>query len=221
MVYFITDGIFTKIGVTQHIEARLVELQVGNARTLSVIRVFPGEFELERKAHSLFKPYRVKGEWFDIPAHLLKVTLEEIEGVEVKDDKFFESTPASQAFITIPEQDKALFIKEHTHAFTYSQASKVGTTFGMDNVHIIGNTIIIEDTQISISLDVSKKHNTSFAVIKAVLMDKLSHYNKAKVDFTDIVELTGISLSTIHRTVPLLIKEGFITKHMNGIYQLK
>jgi hypothetical protein len=73
-LYFITDGEYTKIGVTRNIKTRLRSLQIGNARFLKC--VYSVELENFSKAenilHSQFQSKRVIGEWFNL-------TIEDIE----------------------------------------------------------------------------------------------------------------------------------------------
>lgn len=67
MIYFITDGEYTKIGVADDPHKRLRELQTGNARELTLICSIDGSYELERKLHKVLGNWRVLGEWFDVP----------------------------------------------------------------------------------------------------------------------------------------------------------
>ena len=64
MVYFITDGHYTKIGKANNPELRLLELQTGNAKRLSIKIKIDGGNEIERKLHKLFHRKRINGEWF-------------------------------------------------------------------------------------------------------------------------------------------------------------
>lgn len=70
-VYFISDGDFVKIGVTNNIKLRLSELQVGNARKLDCICLIPAKnrnsaFSLEHNLHDIYERYYINGEWFDL-----------------------------------------------------------------------------------------------------------------------------------------------------------
>ena len=76
IVYFISDGEFVKIGVTNNIKERLSDLQVGNARKLTVMLEIwvvskKAAHEVEWKLHSLFSDYLMNGEWFDIQDKLI------------------------------------------------------------------------------------------------------------------------------------------------------
>lgn len=63
--YFIQDGKYIKIGKTGNIEKRLIFLQVGNPRLLSIRLLIVGDQEL--LLHRLFAKYRGLGEWFTLP----------------------------------------------------------------------------------------------------------------------------------------------------------
>jgi hypothetical protein len=69
MVYFITDGEYTKIGKAKCAYTRLKALQTANARVLSLLYSFPGGLPLEKKLHNYFKEYQseANNEWFKIP----------------------------------------------------------------------------------------------------------------------------------------------------------
>lgn len=70
-VYFVSDGYAVKIGRAKDPAKRLIDLQVGNPRRLKILFTIPfGDEETaaaaELKFHSIFKDYRLEGEWFDI-----------------------------------------------------------------------------------------------------------------------------------------------------------
>ena len=69
MVYFITDGEYTKIGKAKCPYTRLKALQTANARVLSLLYSFPGGVNVEKKLHTYFKEYQseANNEWFKIP----------------------------------------------------------------------------------------------------------------------------------------------------------
>ena len=71
MIYFITDGNFTKIGVSNDVTRRLKELQTSNAKELSILKTIEGEYVLESKLHDFFSVYNVHGEWYKLPKHVL------------------------------------------------------------------------------------------------------------------------------------------------------
>ncbi len=71
-VYFISDGLNIKIGITiNNPSIRLKQLQTSNPNRLKLIHYIEAEdFKLiERRLHHLFKIYktRYKGEWFNLP----------------------------------------------------------------------------------------------------------------------------------------------------------
>ena len=58
-----------KIGVAERPERRLIELQVGNPKQLSLYWVYPCPHGLvhEQLMHRLLARHRLSGEWFDLP----------------------------------------------------------------------------------------------------------------------------------------------------------
>lgn len=82
MVYFISDGDYTKIGFTSisDITVRLRNLQTSNPRELKVLWIIPeGSLELEKFIQEKFSSYRVFGEWFNIPRTELIPTIKAIQ----------------------------------------------------------------------------------------------------------------------------------------------
>lgn len=67
-VYFITDGEFVKIGVSQNVSKRLSQMQIGNARRLKVLTCVQthAPYLIENALHVLLEERRVCGEWYDI-----------------------------------------------------------------------------------------------------------------------------------------------------------
>lgn len=66
LVYLITDGRYTKVGVSRNPYERLKSLQIGASRKLELVAKFPGGRRVEAKIHNSLKPKRVHGEWFDL-----------------------------------------------------------------------------------------------------------------------------------------------------------
>jgi len=69
MIYFITDGTYTKIGVADDPDKRRSELQTGNPYKLEVVFTMEGSYELENNLHTAFDNWRMNGEWFNIPLY--------------------------------------------------------------------------------------------------------------------------------------------------------
>lgn len=67
-VYIITDGEFVKIGQTKNIENRLVSIQCGNPREISVLQIIETQdmSAVEQSLHWWYGRYHVRGEWFDL-----------------------------------------------------------------------------------------------------------------------------------------------------------
>lgn len=78
MVYFITDGTFTKIGKADDVNKRLRELQTGNPKKLSVKLSIEGDEVEEKKLHQIFNRRRMVGEWFIIDFDYDEEFIEEI-----------------------------------------------------------------------------------------------------------------------------------------------
>lgn len=70
-VYFISDGQFVKIGISNDVDKRLGDLQVGNPKPLTVLFSVPvrnkkDALELEYRLHNVYHQFARCGEWFDI-----------------------------------------------------------------------------------------------------------------------------------------------------------
>jgi len=69
---------FVKIGIAVNVHARLASLQTGSPFKLTLLTSFASGSpqEEEEAIHALLEQYRVRGEWFELPApmidHLLK-----------------------------------------------------------------------------------------------------------------------------------------------------
>ena len=62
-----------KIGITEDPKARLVGLQVGNARKLFLLASCPGDRSTERDLHSKFRVDHIQGEWFNVSNELKRL----------------------------------------------------------------------------------------------------------------------------------------------------
>lgn len=76
-VYFVSDGKYVKIGVTNNIKKRISALQTANARKLETFALIPTKnseaaHKLEKELHSVYEQFLVNGEWFDILGFLIK-----------------------------------------------------------------------------------------------------------------------------------------------------
>lgn len=65
-IYFITDGKFVKIGISNDVNQRLKALQTANPRQLELLYSIKGDSLLEESLHGIFTNSRVKGEWFEL-----------------------------------------------------------------------------------------------------------------------------------------------------------
>ena len=75
-IYLITDGEYTKIGISSNVHSRLADLQTGNARKLNIIFYEtmgkPRAVWCESRLHSALKDYRMEGEWFKLSIEDIK-----------------------------------------------------------------------------------------------------------------------------------------------------
>ena len=69
--YFITDGVFLKIGKSYNVDLRLKVLQTGNPTKLKV--VFIVNSDVESLFHTHFKDFRCVCEWFALPEDYLDI----------------------------------------------------------------------------------------------------------------------------------------------------
>lgn len=70
-VYFITDGEYVKIGISNSLSLRISHLQIGNPRELKPLHIIPVSdlkeaLALEKDLHNYFSKKKVRGEWFSI-----------------------------------------------------------------------------------------------------------------------------------------------------------
>lgn len=64
MIYFVLNGEFVKIGVSDAPRKRIASLQTGSPFPLEVLAIVEGGYELEAELHRRFAAYRLLGEWF-------------------------------------------------------------------------------------------------------------------------------------------------------------
>ena len=88
MIYFITDGRNIKIGKSNNVRKRLLDLQVANANTLKVLYIFDIPDEFEKILHRRFKRFKTdsKNEWFLLDENR-EIILSRIGHEEFKDLK--------------------------------------------------------------------------------------------------------------------------------------
>lgn len=78
-VYLIQEGWrgHVKIGITGDVSQRLKSLKTSCPQPLKILahKRFPYAGEIEQELHQKFETYRVRGEWFNIPEHILDFTI--------------------------------------------------------------------------------------------------------------------------------------------------
>jgi hypothetical protein len=67
-VYLISNGTYTKIGVSLDPKTRCDILQVGSAEKLTLLYSWPGGYEQESELHRRYAHKCIRGEWFDLTA---------------------------------------------------------------------------------------------------------------------------------------------------------
>jgi hypothetical protein len=75
VIYFLieqNDYTLVKIGYTNNLGARLITLQTGNPRPLTLIAVLDGDTLLESFIHDRYKNYKYNNEWFYLTEDLLQ-----------------------------------------------------------------------------------------------------------------------------------------------------
>lgn len=90
-VYFVSDGEYVKVGMTNKIESRFSALQTSNARKLELLFYIPlvakeACCHVERMFHQAYSDYRVNGEWFDILKKLALPAWKRFLSIYVYDD---------------------------------------------------------------------------------------------------------------------------------------
>ncbi len=83
-VYFITDGEYIKIGISNNVASRFHALRTSNPKPLEILHTIEckDSFEahgMERNLHKLFKDFRAAGEWFKIEWATIQAKLEMAE----------------------------------------------------------------------------------------------------------------------------------------------
>lgn len=82
-VYFITDGVYVKIGIADNLKHRLSGLQTSNPRKLEVLCIIPCKSRQEMqkyeiKLHKRFSERQALGEWFYINRKDIMTVKEEL-----------------------------------------------------------------------------------------------------------------------------------------------
>jgi response regulator of citrate/malate metabolism len=78
MIYFISNGTYTKIGKADEPKKRLKELQTGCPEKLEIKLVIDGGEDKERMLHKALNKYRFRGEWFQIDFNYNEQLIEDI-----------------------------------------------------------------------------------------------------------------------------------------------
>ena len=67
-IYFVSNGMYCKIGFSSNVNRRLSDLQVASSEKLELLYSFYtiDYKNIEKEFHKIFKQYNVSGEWYDI-----------------------------------------------------------------------------------------------------------------------------------------------------------
>lgn len=71
-VYFARAGLLVKIGWSDDVARRLVDLANANGQPLELLATFPGGLRAERMFHAAFREFRHQGEWFHYTGPLVR-----------------------------------------------------------------------------------------------------------------------------------------------------
>lgn len=81
-IYFIKCQSFVKIGRARDVMARVQLLQIGNPHKLKLLGCFGSDNvkDEERQIHAELLRYHRRGEWFEVPATVLKPYIDRCKG---------------------------------------------------------------------------------------------------------------------------------------------
>jgi hypothetical protein len=197
MVYFITDGTFTKIGKADDVNKRLRELQTGNPKKLSVKLCIEGDEVEEKKLHKIFHRRRMVGEWFIIDFDYDKEFIQEIIDI-----KFSNKIKLNNEYLK--DFIRELVINKQKHSI--SEISKL-TGISYNTVKKYYKEYIKEFTLDEYYFMINK--NNSLKDEKLSLMkdaiDKLNNLG-LKVNKLTVSQYSGVSRNTVNKRWKELIK---------------
>ena len=95
-VYFITDGEYVKIGVSNNVLKRIASLQTANARVLRLLdyKSSSDPYQLEDELHHKYRKYLVHYEWYNILDKFIPKGHTLLDPTEV--NKFFKTKGRAQ-----------------------------------------------------------------------------------------------------------------------------
>ena len=82
------DHGLVKIGISTNVQARLTTLQTSSPFPLRLVfsTVCADALMAEQEAHAALAPYRISGEWFDVPAHMAIAAVQQAAGPVIDHD---------------------------------------------------------------------------------------------------------------------------------------
>ena len=71
-IYFIRQDNLVKVGYTRNFEQRLSALRVSMPYTPHILGKISATRKHEKDLHKFWREYRVRGEWFKLPSHIIR-----------------------------------------------------------------------------------------------------------------------------------------------------
>jgi hypothetical protein len=143
MVYFISDGTYTKIGKSKTPLKRIKALQTSNGNELKFVYLFDCKDSWEKKLHTLFKPYKTgsSNEWFDLRSINYEVSLKSLKNI-IFEDLSLAKFRANQS--------NNEFYKGDVHTGT-ARSNKINSLYGAKNKHKTLRLELIEEIKLHLA----------------------------------------------------------------------
>lgn len=187
MIYFISNGTYTKIGKADEPEKRLKELQTGCPEKLEIKLVIDGGEDKERMLHKALNKYRYRGEWFQIYFNYNEQLIEDILYFH---RKLNGEKRVRKAYIKNKEtQDKIndCILRNNKKQITMSLLSKeTGVSFNTLKKYIDIKSIVNKN-----EIDKQEKINEIQSVINEMKL------NNEKINKNSVSEKSGVSRITV------------------------
>jgi len=208
IIYLVSDGEFTKIGGTSYnLHKRLLELQTGNAKKLSILGSYPTLYMLqsERLVQNKYKSNNILNEWFSLDSS-------EISNILNKKEVYSNiSTPfelSLQSMINILHAQYSVILDVRNY-----EAKKLRRLFNkmpFSPIKLFSKIDIDKFTSPSVASYLSKKINIQKNVDdNNHILKKLSHVEK----LNEYIEYLN------SEKIKLMSKYGFYYSDDEGIYR--
>lgn len=187
MIYFISNGTYTKIGKADEPKKRLKELQTGCSEKLEIKLVIDGGEDKERMLHKALNKYRFRGEWFQIDFNYNEQLIEDILYFH---RKLNGEKRVRKVYVKNKEtQDKIsdCILRNNKKQITMSLLSKeTGVSFNTLKKYIDIKSIVNKN-----EIDRQEKINKLQNVINDMKL------NNEKVNKNSVSEKSGVSRTTV------------------------